>query len=468
MTSARVRKCGANLAHRVLVVVSLTAFTACTTPTAWRRQQQQQFEDEESEIVERAPPPEKKKKRKRRRRRRTRDPQARELDQLATKLGAAAEPIDNPCKNPLCTSRALDPFFKKLDEIQKEKDGHVRVLHLGDSHIAADYITRTVRARLQERFGNGGRGFVAIDQRARYGGRRLKRAGFTRTRIVDKGKSGQPFGFAGMAIHAARGGAKVSFELEPEDDDLVVYYLAERSGGEVKIFVEEEEIGTLDTRARNEASGAKRFEIPEHRLGGATPPEWLELVTESRGPTLMGLSFESIEHGLIYDSIGPVGADARVYLSLDKDSLRDHMKEAKPNLVVLMVGGNDALMVRQEKRTLKQVKKDHVALIRRLKSYAPQAACLLFGPMDAAERLDDGTVVTKRFVPEINEMQREVAKEEGCGFWDTFASMGGPGAFGVWLEEGIMNEDLVHPRSKGGDLLGHLFARAVLDAYLGQ
>ncbi|MEQ9501837.1 MAG: GDSL-type esterase/lipase family protein [Deltaproteobacteria bacterium] len=467
MASAKIRKSAANLTHRVAVVVSLAAFVGCATPTEWRRQQQNDFEDEEAQIIERQPT-KKRGKRKRRRRRRSRDPAARELDGLALKLGAAAEAIENPCKNPLCTSRALDPFFKKLDEIQKDRDGHARVLHLGDSHIAADYITRVVRRRLQERFGNGGRGFVAIDQRARYGGRRLKRAGFTRTRIVDKGHGGEPFGFSGMAIHAARGGAKVSFELEPEDDDLVVYYLAERSGAEVKIYVEKEEVGTLDTRARNVASETKRFEIPMHRLGGATPPEWMEMVTQSRGPTFMGLSFESIEPGVIYDSIGPVGADARVYLSLDKESLRDHMKAAKPNLVVLMVGGNDALMVRQNKRTLAQVKKDHVALIRRLKKYAPQSACLMFGPMDAAERLDDGTVVTKRFVPEINEMQREVAKEEGCAFWDTFASMGGPGAFGVWLEEGIMNQDLVHPRSKGGDLLGHLFARALMDAYLGR
>ncbi|CAN0493538.1 unnamed protein product, partial [Discosporangium mesarthrocarpum] len=30
-----------------------------------------------------------------------------------------------------------------------------------------------------------------------------------------------------------------------------------------------------------------------------------------------------------------------------------------------------------------------------------------------------------------------------------------------------MNQDLVHPRSKGGELMGHLFARAFMNAYLG-
>lgn len=449
-----------------MLVVALLA-SACASPKATQREQKSAFEREQAEIVKVAPTKQPRKKRKRRPRR-TRDPEAPKLDRLAAKLAADAEPIENPCTNPTCTRRALDPVFEKLDKIQKERDGHVRILHLGDSHIAADYITRTIRSRLQERFGNGGRGFIAIDQRARYGGRRLKRAGWTRTRIVDKGQSGNAFGFSGMAIHAQRRGADVTFELEPEDDDLVVYYQAERRGAKLSIYVEGEEIGELDTRARNDGSAAKRFEIPEHRLGGATPPEWVKLETSGRGPTLMGLSFESIDHGVIYDSIGPVGADARVYLSLDKDSLRSHLEVAKPNLIVLMVGGNDALMVRQDKRTLAQVKQDHVELVRRLKSYAPKAACLFFGPMDAAEELDDGTIVTKRFVPEISEMQREVAREEGCAFWDTFNSMGGPGSFGVWLEEGIMNKDLVHPRSKGGDLLGHLFARAFINAYLAR
>lgn len=441
--------------------------TACASPAAWRRKQQARFDQDEAQVVRRGKKDDNKgEPRTQRRVRRVRDPGAKKLDRLARKLGAQALPVENNCKDPLCTKKALDPFFRKLDELQKLKDGHVRILHLGDSHIAADYITRVTRRRLQARFGNGGRGFVAIDQRARYGGRRLDRKGWSRTRIVDKGQKGQPFGFSGMAIHSERSGAKVGFELEPEDDDLVVYYQAERRGSRLDVFVEGEKIGTVDTRSRRTQSAAKRLEIPEHRLGGATPPEEMKIVARGRGPTIMGLSFESIQPGIIYDSIGPVGADARVYLSLGKKSLEAHLGVAKPDLIVIMVGGNDALMIRQNRRTLAQVKKDHVALVRRLKRYAPQSACLFFGPMDAGEKLEDGTIVTKRFVPEVVEMQRQVAKEEGCAFWDTFESMGGNGSFGVWLGEKIMNKDLVHPRSLGGDLLGHMFAVSLMSAYL--
>src|SRR5207253_10574104 len=93
----------------------------------------------------------------------------------------------------------LDRFFAKVSALDKTQEGTVRILHLGDSHVAADYITGTTRRWLQHRFGQAGRGFVAVDQRAEYSGRRLHRKGWKRTRIVDKGRAGQTFGFSGMA-----------------------------------------------------------------------------------------------------------------------------------------------------------------------------------------------------------------------------------------------------------------------------
>ena len=379
------------------------------------------------------------------------------LEDLADQLGAEARPIENVKK--------LKRFFKKLDQLEETKTGVVRVVHLGDSHIAADYITRTIRDRLQERFGDGGRGFVVIDQRAPYGGRRLKRAGWRRERVVDRGGGGKPYGFSGQSLTSARRGASVKYVLKPNDNELGVYYHANRDGAGVKVYAERELIGQFNTKRKRARSLVARMEIPEHRLGGATPPTYLNLVASGPGVRLVGLSFESLQSGVIYDSIGPVGADANVYLNFEKRSLRSHLKAVRPDLVVLMVGGNDALMVRQGKRTLKEVRTHHIKLIKALKSFVPGADCLLFGPMDAGQRYPNGKIGTKAFLTEVRDLQQQLAKKMGCGFWDTQKSMGGNGSFGRWLAAGIMNEDMVHPRSKGGDLVGHLFAGALLDAY---
>ena len=40
-------------------------------------------------------------------------------------------------------------------------DGKFNILHIGDSHIQADYMTTVTRRLLQQQFGNGGRGCIA-------------------------------------------------------------------------------------------------------------------------------------------------------------------------------------------------------------------------------------------------------------------------------------------------------------------
>ena len=190
-------------------------------------------------------------------------------------------------------------------------------------------------------------------------------------------------------------------------------------------------------------------------------------MADGTGAQIFGLSFESTESGLIYDSIGPVGADAKVYLALNQNSFKQHLKALAPDLVVLMIGGNDALMVRQQKRSLDDVRRHHEQLVANLRKYLPDSDCLLIGPMDAGETREDGTIGSKQFLGDVRDIQLAVAKQNGCAFWDTFAAMGGEGSFGRWFDQGIMNEDMVHPRAKGGDLVGHLFAGALINAYLG-
>ncbi len=56
---------------------------------------------------------------------------------------------------------ALHAVFESLDRLEAgQAEGDVRMIELGDSHVAADWETGPVRRQLQARFGDGGRGFV--------------------------------------------------------------------------------------------------------------------------------------------------------------------------------------------------------------------------------------------------------------------------------------------------------------------
>ena len=77
------------------------------------------------------------------------------------------QPID-PDKlapQPLENAAALAPFFAALERLEAETAAGaprsvVRVLHFGDSHVAADYWTGEMRTLLQRRFGDAGTGYV--------------------------------------------------------------------------------------------------------------------------------------------------------------------------------------------------------------------------------------------------------------------------------------------------------------------
>ena len=54
----------------------------------------------------------------------------------------------------------LEPLFKKL-YLQRVQGGQkISIVHIGDSHILGNYLTREVRERLQRAFGDAGRGLV--------------------------------------------------------------------------------------------------------------------------------------------------------------------------------------------------------------------------------------------------------------------------------------------------------------------
>lgn len=479
-------------------LIPLGGYSCTGGANSARRTREEAFERARRTLATAQEPP-------RERRRGPQDPEAPKLDALARQVGAKTVRIEQPGR--------LENFFKELDQLderltalekldieiarlegiirqginpdvntlQKQElwrlrdelevgaeADTVRVLHLGDSHIAADYITRTVRARLQARFGNGGRGFVSADQKAVYGGRRITRRGWRRYRAVDSApnddsdEDNPAFGVSGVVLESTRVGAEAVYQLKLEDREAVVYFRAHEGAPSLVAHADDIELGQKRTSSEEEATVAWHLNVDLP----PPPPTQLKIRSEGSGAEIFGISFETQKAGILYDAIGAVGADAQVWSSVDRESFSEHARALAPSLVVLMVGGNDALALRQGRRSREEVAEQMRTTIRRLRRAVPSADCLIFGPIDAAERTRSGRYITKTYIPEVVEIERETAQEEGCAFWDAFEAMGGKGSFGRWLQAGLMNSDLVHPRSGGGDLLGHLFARALGSAYL--
>jgi hypothetical protein len=79
--------------------------------------------------------------------------------------------------------------------------------------------------------------------------------------------------------------------------------------------------------------------------------------------------------------------------------------------------------------------------------------------MDAGQRAG-ARIESKAMIREVRRIQEEVARSKSCGFWDLLESMGGAGAIEPWFAAGLINRDLVHPRRRGAQILGSLFAES--------
>ena len=71
-----------------------------------------------------------------------------------------SEGIDS-AQNKIINAQSLKGFFEELSDLSSARDKKVvSIVHIGDSHIQANYITGMVRNLFQDDFGNAGRGLV--------------------------------------------------------------------------------------------------------------------------------------------------------------------------------------------------------------------------------------------------------------------------------------------------------------------
>lgn len=389
-----------------------------------------------------------------------------ELEALRERMGAQHVDLELNCRKTAadgtCLEDGLAPFNRALAELRADtRRTPVRVVHLGDSLVASDHITDVVRERLQERFGAGGKGFLFITRPASAG--RWTRSGrgtdgWVIERLVDTRWPRDRVGWTGVAFTA---GGTQSTRYDVEGSRVAeLFFLAQPTSGSVQLSVDGKPVQRVQTRGfsktKSEAAFA-RVSLPE---GAKT----LSLTTSGK-VELHGVSLETGAPGVVYDTVGLLGGMAEVYLRAQPAAFRAQLRQRKPSMVVLMVGGNEAFFFSRERTTLDQVRQQIKDLIARVRTNVPDAACLVMSPIDAGVRTLSGDVVPRRGSKEVGDIFREEARLGGCAFYDAFTAMGGEGSAIRWLEEGLMLEDLVHPRVKGSDLLGHLFDLSLQRAF---
>ncbi len=381
-------------------------------------------------------------------------------------IPASTRPV-TAWKHPIIEPNLIDehdnlrPFYLALWRTELGAPGAItRVLHYGDSPVTADSITADVRSLLQQHFGDAGHGFVLIAKPwAWYGhrgvevqGKGWQIAAATQVRAKD--------GFHGLGGVSFEGdtGASTHFELAEDHSQMEIHFLRQPGGGVLAVEAEGQRLGQVETDGPGKQPDYQTFPLN----AGARQID----LTVERGPVrLFGVSYERNTPGVIYNSLGLNGGQVQVVVRyFDKAQWTEELQHQHPDLVVINYGTNESVYADYIERyypgELRQV-------IECVKAAVPRASVLIMSPMDRGQRDANFRITTVPALPRLVEIQREMASEMGCAFFNTFQAMGGEGTMARWYDSQprLVSADFTHPLPAGARKVGVLLDQALESGY---
>lgn len=368
------------------------------------------------------------------------------------------KPIEDP-------QHSLKKFFHALSytmtKYPSQYPNITRIIHYGDSHIAADVLTGDMRKRFQAEFGNGGNGFVLAAKPWNW---------YARNGVVQTSTSGWKVnGLATATIPQdnSLGLSGISFTAESRNETITMqaagryfdlYMLKQPQGGTLEISLDGK---VLDEVSLNDANiDPDYYFIDAHTDSNHT----ISLCTlDNRPVRLYGLTVEHDNDGVCYDSLGINGARAMRINSWNWPLLVSNIARRNPDLIVLSYGSNEA----GDDLDIAEYENNFKDLLDRFRTAAPYSSILVIAPPDRA-RFDGRRWQSMDTVPKIVEAQRSAAMRAGVAFWDLYHVMGGEGSIDRWARTPLplAQKDRVHLTPDGYRLVSSAFYRELTEQYM--
>ncbi len=343
---------------------------------------------------------------------------------------------------------ALVPFFEQI--LHPIEGGSVHALQYGDSHTASDDWANAMRVAFQAKFGPGGPGFAFAGHPYK-GYRRFDVSGANTLGWETDGTTGHPgdgrLGLGGVSITSHHTNDIVTFDAE--SDSIRLFYLRQPGGGEFVVSVDGATVRSVSTDGES-AAAYLPLEI------GPGLHHYSLRTTGMRPVRLFGWAADK-QSGITYETLGINGAQAPMILDWDEAVFASNMDARKPALIVLEYGTNESLNPRF---TVDGYRQQFAQVLAKIRRAAPLASILVVGPPDCLK--------TMRPLPHIEDViaiQRAVAAEAGCAFWDWRARMGGPGSVRTWARAGLGQPDYIHMTTAGYRLTAAMLFQELMQQY---
>jgi lysophospholipase L1-like esterase len=371
--------------------------------------------------------------------------------------------IENNDYNIIQNATYLDEFFNKLYCLKTDKRDKINIVHIGDSHIQADYLTEVVRKHFQRDFGNAGRGLIIP---CRVAGTNEPSNFYSSSNISWTAKrcvhplQPLPIGIGGITISTNQPEAKLNIRVNDPVYDYTFSKITLFYQKDVQSF----QFSISDTT--NQHLGSIKYEAGDSCINysnltllkpvSQVSIQMVKSADDQKQATLFGVALENGNPGILYHAIGVNGAKYMHYNAAKYFAQQTQV--LSPDIFIISLGTNESVEYPYiDKQLYVQIDK----LINSLKKYNPLAKFILVTPPDAFRKKtqeNPGIAI-------IREQIIRYAVENGLAFWDMYKALGGSNSAQVWNKEGLLRPDGIHFSKEGYQHQGDLFYNALIKSY---
>lgn len=363
--------------------------------------------------------------------------------------------------NVIHNADALFPLYEKLFELRAGKQLVVNILHIGDSHVQADYLTGAIRTLLQQEFGNAGLGLT-------FPGRAVRTnespsiyssiKGQWESNKITSLQNKYSVGIGGATLTTTNAGNRITIRTTSPDysfNRMMLFFEKDFNSYNIQL---RDSVGRVlalagsftDEVYPNVSKLILPYSVSEIEL------ETIQTLAMQKQLNLHGVSLENSKPGIRYHITGINGARYRHYIS--SPEFLDETAALEATLIIISLGTNEAS---DHPNLDPKVDSQIIQLVNKLKKVNPNAILLLTTPADFFKRKTHRNPGVRT----IRDKIMEAATTSHLPYWNLYEVAGGNHSADRWKKWDLLQSDGVHFTQNGYDLQGQLLFDAIVKGY---
>lgn len=357
-------------------------------------------------------------------------------------------------------SGSLNAFFLHLDGLEEKKDSSqvVSILHIGDSHIQADFETDITRKLFQQHFGSAGRGLVAPLKLAKTNEPRNYR--ISSNQVWDSFRciktNDIPVGLAGLTLQRKDSISDIRVEtLNKIDPDFWNF-------NEVTVFYDQEKAKVLPSDT-SIITGEEDISPYAHKFTLNSPVNYLNLNfnSDQNDICFYGIELKNGQNGVLYHAVGINGARYDNYAN--EALFFKQMSDLNPYLIIISLGTNEAY----HRSFNSEAFYNTIDLtVKNIRQTLPNAGILLTTPAETWLNYRKKSRTPNSRIKTVSNTIVKYAKDNQLACWDLFSITGGENSARYWRQNGLLSGDGVHFSKGGYEYIGELLFQAIYNSYV--